>query len=424
MSRRTIAIIILFATVSLAAIVAGQVFWVKNAYSYQEKQFNDRVVIAMTSVVKRILTINRDPALTEPVKQLASNYFVANINDTLHPYLLETLLKEEFTKSNLHEEFEYGIYDCFNDSIVYGGRVDFEDLGEKHAAEQIKIQTKLDQDGHYFGVLFPNKTATILKKLDFWMYSSLLILLIIVFFTYTMIVILKQKRLSEVKTDFINNMTHELKTPISTIQLSASVLMQGDIANQPERLHQYASIISHENHRLKSQVDKVLQIATLTPGKVHIKKEILDLDEIIQRAVETFEISVQEAEGTLRYENIAKTTTLSGDPVHITNVVYNLLDNALKYRDKPPEIFIQLRNEGDQLKLMVRDNGIGISEKYIKSIFEKFYRVPTGNLHDVKGFGLGLYYVHTIVRAHKGKIDVESVKDQGSTFTITFETAS
>ena len=243
MSRRTIIIVILLALISLGVIIAGQVFWVRKAYGIQERQFNEHVMFALTAVVDEILVMNNDSSVTEPVLQKESNFFVANINDTPSPYLLETLLKEQFERYNLKEDFEYGIYDCFTDSIVFGSRVNFDTLDNEVRAEATQIKAKFEPDGHYFGVLFPNKTATILKQLDFWMYSSFVIFLIIIFFSYTIFVILKHKRLSEVKSDFINNMTHELKTPISTISLSAEALSNPNIIDQPERFKQYISII-------------------------------------------------------------------------------------------------------------------------------------------------------------------------------------
>jgi two-component system, OmpR family, phosphate regulon sensor histidine kinase PhoR len=423
MSRRTIIIVILLALISLGVIIAGQVFWVRKAYGIQERQFNEHVMFALTAVVDEILVMNNDSSVTEPVLQKESNFFVANINDTPSPYLLETLLKEQFERYNLKEDFEYGIYDCFTDSIVFGSRVNFDTLDNEVRAEATQIKAKFEPDGHYFGVLFPNKTATILKQLDFWMYSSFVIFLIIIFFSYTIFVILKHKRLSEVKSDFINNMTHELKTPISTISLSAEALSNPNIVYQPERFKQYISIIKNENQRLRSQVDKVLQIATLTPKKVSVKMEEIDLHEIILKATETFSVNVAEDGGELSTKLNATRSIINGDLVHITNVIYNLLDNARKYTEVEPIISIESYNDKDRIVVKVKDNGVGINQSHLGMIFDKFYRVPTGNLHNVKGFGLGLFYVNTIMKAHKAKISVESKVGKGSTFTLEFKLA-
>ncbi len=386
----------------------------------EEAQFNRRVFVALSEVVQSIRVMNNDSASTEPVKQVTNNYFIANINDSPQPFLLENLLKDEFEKSNLDEDFEYGIYDCFTDSIVFGSKISFKDGSRTEKAYQIHTIENFEPDGHYFGVLFPNKSSFIIKQLDFWMYSSFVILLIIIFFSYTVFVILKQRRLAEIKTDFVNNMTHELKTPISTIGLSAEAISNPDIIQNPTRLQQYVAIIKNENSRLRNQVERVLQIASLTPKKVQLKNELLDVHEIINKAIGTFQVQIDENEGKILTDLKASISIIRGDVVHITNVIYNLLDNAVKYKSDNPEIKINTYNQGDQLVVEIMDNGIGISKQHHKMIFEKFYRVPTGNLHSVRGYGLGLYYVKTIMKAHQGAIKVSSTPGKGSTFTLTF----
>lgn len=414
----------MMAVISLAGIVVTQSYWVKRAYNLEEKEFNDRVVIAMSTVVQRIQKLNKDSSIVEPVEQMSTNFFVANINDTLHPYLLETLLREEFITSNLQEDFEYGIYDCFNDSIVFGSKVNFSEKVVQAEPSETSFQKRFDKDGHYFGIYFPKKGGIMVRQMDFWIFSSFMILLIIIFFAYTIHVMLRQKRLSEVKTDFINNMTHELKTPISTIGLSAEVLLKPDIIEQPERLHQYAEIITNENNRLKAQVDKVLQIASLSPDQVNIQAEELDMHEIIQKAYDSYLIQFEERHGSFVLNLAEGGPKVMGDRVHITNIVYNLLDNACKYTEQEPQIELTSAFSDGWFSLSVKDHGIGIERKHQKMIFEKFFRVPTGNVHNVKGFGLGLFYVMTIVKAHLGKLELESQPGKGSVFTVKLKLAS
>lgn len=392
----------------------------KKAYNLQEKQFNDRVTIAMSAVVDRILTINKDSALVEPVKQESSSFFVANINDTLHPYLLETLLKEEFSHSNLTEDFEYGIYDCFNDSIVFGGKVKFDSDDVIGKAEEVSLQKRFDRDGHYFGVYFPSKQTFILDQMDFWVFSSILILLIIFFFAYALIVIIRQKRISEVKTDFINNMTHELKTPISTISLGTEVLLKKETEGNTDKIRQYAKLIQNENNRLKSQVDRVLQVATLSPGQLKLKEEVLDFHQLIAKAVDTYAVVISDKGGGISKSLEAKSFKINGDHVHITNIIYNLLDNACKYTEDAPQVEISTKSDSKYIYLCIQDHGIGIAPDHLKHIFEKFYRVPTGNIHNVKGFGLGLFYVKTVIDAHSGKIEVNSKLGKGTAFNMRF----
>jgi len=400
--------------------VLTQIYWVSRAFSLQEKEFNDRVVIAMTSVVERIQVMNNDSALVKPVQQISSNYFVANINDTLHPYLLETLLREEFKSSNLIADFEYGIYDCFNDSIVFGSKLRFDNSPGNPVRENVSIQKKFDRDGHYFGIYYPNKNTLLLGQMDFWIFSSILILLVVVFFSYTIMVILRQRRLSEVKTDFINNMTHELKTPISTIALSTDMLLKQSSLSQPDQaqLKRYAGIIKSENDRLKNQVEKVLQIATLSPEKMNLKMQSIDINQLVESAVASVSLRLEETNGNIKLNLTSSSTVVNGDEIHLSNVIFNLLDNAIKYCQGNPEIEINTRTKGKKLELTIKDNGIGIPSEHIKAIFDKFFRVPMGNTHDVKGFGLGLFYVKTVVVAHHGSVEVKSAQGKGSTFTI------
>ncbi len=437
MSRRRIGILLLLAVLSVAGIVATQVYWLDKAFEVRRsqmdlrkeqaraeaKQFNDRVVIALTNVADEILTINNDPAkLFEAVKQVRPNYFTVAINDTVHPFLLESLLTREFQKRNILENFEYGVYDCFTDSIVYGDYVALGDTEFAGRPEGKAPQIKWDKDGHYFGVFFPHRENAALElensRISAWAFSALISLIVFVFFAYSVYIILKQKRLSEMKTDFINNMTHELKTPISTISLSGEVLMGDKIAQQPERLKQYAELIYKENNRLRLQVEKVLQLAALDRGKVKLNKSLIDLHAVVEDAAEALRM-VFGSEGpkvTLRLD--ALDHEILADPVHIDNIIHNLLDNAVKYGGEKPEIEILTRNDGDAVVLIVKDNGIGIPKKSLPYVFDKFYRVPTGNVHDVKGFGLGLYYVRQTVRAHGGKISVQSSEGEGTAFTV------
>lgn len=421
MSRKVLYLVIVFAFISLTGVVLTQIYWVSRAFSLQEKEFNDRVVIAMTAVVERIQAMNHDSALVKPVQQVSSNYFVANINDTLHPYLLESLLREEFKSSNLIADFEYGIYDCFNDSIVFGSKLRFENSPGNPVRENVSIQKKFDREGHYFGIYYPNKNSLLLGQMDFWVFSSILILLVVVFFSYTIMVILRQRRLSEVKTDFINNMTHELKTPISTIALSTDMLLKQSNLPQPdhEQLKRYAGIIKSENDRLKNQVEKVLQIATLSPEKMNLKMQSIDINQLVESAVASIELRLEETDGIIKMNLTGTTTVVNGDLVHLSNVIFNLLDNAIKYCRATPEIEISTRTKGKKLEINIKDNGIGIPSEHMKAIFDKFFRVPMGNTHDVKGFGLGLFYVKTVVEAHHGSVEVKSTPGKGSIFTIT-----
>lgn len=436
MSNKTIRTVVVLALVLLVGIVITQIYWVKTAYQIQEKQaeiqakhqsqlnkeFNDRVTIALTNVAEQILTINQDASeLFEAVQQVRSNYFVVAINDTLHPYLLQSLLTHEFDRRNIHEDFEYGIYDCFTDSVVYGNYVAFSDA-QSNESRVTPPQVTWDESGHYFGVYFPHRESYSIDpaeaRLDTWIFATIIILFIMGFFAYAISIILRQKRLSEIKTDFINNMTHELKTPISTISLSSDVLMEPGIEKDAERMRQYARIIKSENTRLKNQVEKVLQLATLEKKQVKMKYEVIDMHQVLKDALHSFQVTIEKLGGSVAMDLQATNAVVTGDYVHLTNIVYNLLDNAVKYCERVPYVEIKSRNTDKGLEFSVKDNGIGIGATELKDIYGKFYRVPTGNVHNVKGYGLGLYYVKHMLKRHGGSISAESKPGAGTTFTV------
>jgi two-component system phosphate regulon sensor histidine kinase PhoR len=248
--------------------------------------------------------------------------------------------------------------------------------------------------------------------------SGLLILVIIFSFYYTISTIFRQKKLSDVKNDFINNMTHEFKTPISTISLACEVLNDRSIAKTPERVDNYVKMIKDENSRLGLLVENILQTAILDKGEFRLKITPVDIHNVIEQAISNIQLAVSKKEGEILTHLDATQFTLQVDRVHMTNVIYNLIDNALKYSNEKPVITVSTKDTAAGIAISVQDNGIGISKENQKKIFEKLYRVPTGNVHNVKGFGLGLSYVKAIVEKHGGTVSVASELNKGSTFTI------
>lgn len=444
MNRKTINTVIVLGILSLLSVLSIQLFWIHKTNEAQRltvqiqeredslnlKQFSERAHIALRDVLEQINTKDDISAnLYGAVKQIRPNYFSVDIEEELHPFYLEQLLKREFDNQSLNQDFVYGIYDCYSDSIVFGNLIKYNknssySVTNNDSVGKTSNQLKWKNDGHYFTVLFPNVSSTSIavSKTDFypWFYLVVLLLLLFLFFVFTLNVILKQKRLSEVKTDFINNMTHELKTPISTIGLSSELLLRGDFKEDPDRLHRYAEIIYKENKRLENQVERVLNVAKLDREKLTLKKESCSIHDLILEAKESFDINQTDKGGEIELLLDAQRETLMMDEVHITNVIYNLLDNAVKYCNTVPHIDIRTWDDGQFFYLTITDNGIGMKREDLKMIFDKFYRVPTGNLHDVKGFGLGLYYVKLIVEEHGGTIQVRSQLGKGTTFSLKF----
>ncbi len=266
---------------------------------------------------------------------------------------------------------------------------------------------------------FPNRQRILFQ--DVWptILGSILFTAIILFcFVYTIFVILRQKKLSEMRTDFINNMTHEFKTPIATINLAADSITSPKIIEQPEKVTRFAGIIKQENARMLSQVEKVLQMALLDKKEFTMKLAPVNVHELIVQAIEHSNLQVEKKGGTISANLQAMHPTIMADQTHISNIIHNLLDNANKYTPESPQIEIATENTSGGLRISIKDNGIGMTKEQLKHIFDKFYRAHTGNLHDVKGFGLGLSYVKAMVGAHRGSIEVRSEPGVGSTFIL------
>jgi two-component system phosphate regulon sensor histidine kinase PhoR len=442
MNRKNINAVVILGIISLVSILVVQMVWMRKTIAIQQtniaiqekedslnlKQFSEQAHIALRNLLEEISTQAADSSdLYGAVKQVRTNYFTVDINEELHPYYLETLLKKEFYNQNIHQDFQYGIYDCFTDSIVFGNLIKFtKDSLYAPVSDTLTgiTSAKLSwkKDGHYFTVYFPNVISKSISDttplISPWIYVSIIVLLVLVFFGYTLTVILRQKRLSEIKTDFINNMTHELKTPIATIALSSEMLLRNDFSNDEEKLKRYAGIIHKENKRLETQVERVLNVAKLDKEHLVLTKELMDIHELLEEAQENINFNQSEQGVKVELNLQAESGEINADPVHITNVIYNLLDNAVKYCETIPEIKVSTRTDKKGIVIEFTDNGIGMKREELKMIFDKFYRIPTGNLHNVKGFGLGLYYVRLIIQEHGGTIDVKSQVGKGTTFTI------
>jgi two-component system phosphate regulon sensor histidine kinase PhoR len=439
MKVKAVVVIGLFALFSILVI---QLFWIQQAVetqsvsisiqrkedSLKRKEFDDNVHLSLFNTLTKIQkSQGLVPELYGAIRKLnSSNYIVAiNINEELPMLYLENLLKREFYLQNIQKDFYYGIYDCFTDSITLSNRITYKQdsifVEEKQSTSEVTPEKlNLKKDGHYFMVYFPQPFVSPLdahKGSSPWIYLILMILVVSVFFAFAVSIILRQNRLAEVKTDFINNMTHELKTPISTISLSAEMLLR-TTAEDLEKTHKYAGIIYKENKRLEHQVERVLNVAKLDKEQVVLNKQEFDVNELLSEVKENFELHHLDKGGSIEIRLNAAIHSIQADSVHLTNVIYNLLDNAVKYCEGTPEIQIVTRNERNGIWVEITDNGIGIKKENISLIFDKFYRVPTGNLHNVKGFGLGLYYVKLIVEAHGGKVVVKSTLGRGTTFSL------
>ncbi len=330
---------------------------------------------------------------------------------------LEKILRNNFVDHGINMDFEYTVIRD-NKSDIYSSE-NFNKNTDFYYYRTGLLNDEILKENNYLYLYFPGQKALVRGSLGFLGVSTLaLTLLMIILFTITLYVIFKQKKLSDVKNDFINNMTHELKTPISTISLASQMLNDESIPDEKKNKGHISRIIQTESKRLGYQVERVLQMAVLDQGHLVLKKERVNMHEIIATVIQNFRLQIESQNGKLYLNDEAEHNFVNGDKVHLMNVITNLLDNAVKYSNGTPDIQVRMYNTEHSFCCSVKDKGIGISKENQKKIFERFFRVSTGNVHDVKGFGLGLSYVKLIVEQHGGSIDLASELNKGTKFDI------
>jgi two-component system, OmpR family, phosphate regulon sensor histidine kinase PhoR len=338
------------------------------------------------------------------------------------PNILAEALDTALKQNNILLDYKYTVLtqiDGKNRNIL--GSQDFNPAKGTIVYKKLLLATDDPVKPEYLCVYFPEQRKSFFKSTSFLVIPSLLLtLIIIVIFIVTLQIILRQKKISQIKNDFINNMTHELKTPISTISLASQMLRDSSVTLSQTTVDHISGVIFDESKRLSTQVEKVLQMAVFNEGRLKLKFTQIDLNKLAETVASNFEIRVTNESGELKTDLLAENPFIRGDEVHITNVIFNLLDNAVKYSKSKPEIELSTENKNGWVIVQVKDNGIGIPKEHQMQIFERFYRVPTGNIHNVKGFGLGLSYVKRIVDVHNGKIKVDSTLGKGTRFRLYF----
>jgi len=341
------------------------------------------------------------------------------IEKRINPYLLDSLIFQELINKGIKTEYEFGIFNPNRGQLIVQktGKYSKDLLNRNYA--YILFPSDMYTNPEYLILYFPKEKNFLMMQLWLMLIVSMSLIIIIIFsFSYSVFTVFKQKKLSEIKNDFVNNMTHEIKTPISTISLACETLGDKNIAISEEMFSIYVNVIKQENKRLETLAEHILQTATLERGQLVLRKEEINLHHIIDQAVNNVGFHVMQKSGNIEQFLNAEKSVIFADKVHITNLIYNLLDNANKYSPEKPKIIISTENSQKGVFIKISDNGIGISKANQKKIFDKFNRITTGNVHDIKGFGLGLSYVKAIVAKHQGTIQIESELKKGSVFTV------
>lgn len=450
MSKKAIWIVIGLMGLALMGTTIVQLYWINWSVQLKEEQFNEAIIGVLHRIAARLE--KNDPSL-----RLSTTYLVEEWNEKqkqmelidremriqkyplekrIDPLFLRNILTQEFEELKLDLEYSFGVYDNFQKRMIILNGFFQADVGDNTRASdpgiklehllsnsefQVSLFTGITGSPGTLKVFFPSKTTWLWKSVwPLLALSILLISLIVGCFSYVIYVVFRQKKLSDIKNDFVNNMTHEFKTPIATISLASDSITSPSVINAPEKISRFADIIKQENRRMLSQVEKVLQMALIDKEDFKLNLRPINIHNIIEQAVANINIQVQSKNGQLHMELNALNANVLADSVHMTNIIYNLLDNANKYSPENPEIIISTRNSGHFIEISIKDNGIGIGPEEQKMVFEKFYRVPTGNIHNVKGFGLGLSYVKAMTIAQNGKVELKSALNKGSEFKLFF----
>lgn len=422
--KKRFPIIIALIVLSLLGLIFLQVQWINGAVKLKREQYESDIHLSIQNIKDSILKRKNRETLGFTLNfqsQGFGNYLPTFT--VMSNYQLKSIIRNEFRKKNIKQPFEFCITDEAMQPTMFSSGYKLEYRGSENNyitgltdgsfmnAETLNIYI-LEPENY-----FQTHLATLL------LFAALFTSVIIAAFVLMIKTMLSQKKLSEIKSDFINNMTHEFKTPIATIQLASDALNNEKVINNKEQIKYYSSIIHEENKRMNMQVEKILQAAELEKDEIKMQWKRINVHEKIQRIAENTHLQMEDIQAKFEVLLYAKHEFIQADEVHFTNIIINLLENAIKYSKEKPEISIETRTKNNMIQILVKDNGIGMDKDTQNHIYEKFYRAHTGNLHNVKGFGLGLTYVKNIVDAHKGKIEVQSELGKGSTFILSFHHA-
>lgn len=342
----------------------------------------------------------------------------------IKPQLVDSLIKATLKNKGISGTYAYQISLDNPDSVIFRKASNSTPFSAENSYKAALFPKDMLRQAGWLMITFPDKNKTILSNMTFIMGLSGALLLVLLFSSgYTLQMILRQKKVAEMKTDFINNMTHEFKTPVATIMIASEALKDQDIQKDSSRINRLAGIIYDENVRLGNHIERVLNLAKIDKEDLKLEHKEIAVNDLLAAVADSMSLQLQKNEANIKLDLKASQDLVLGDELHLSNVIFNLLDNALKYCQVNPYIELSTANSGKNLLIKVKDNGIGMNRDQLSKIFDQFYRIPTGNLHDVKGFGLGLSYVNTIVKSLKGQIKVKSEKDKGSEFEISIPLA-
>lgn len=405
---------ILIGLIAIIGILVAQLLWTKEAFTIEEKKFSQKTHVALLEVARKLYKgSNQELPGKNPVRKISNDYYIVNIDNDFEPEILEFYLISEFKKMNITIDFIYAMYNCQSDEMVYGNYIS---LSEKKQTKHSVHFPKHKNLVYYFAVRFPNEKTYLFSSLRFWFVLSIALIIILLVYVYSIFTLLQQKKYSDLQRDFINNMTHEFKTPLSSILIASNYLIRQNPIMQDKKLEKYTHIIIDQSNKLNQHIEKILSVAKSDNAPLVLNINNLEVLPILESVIEN--IKLKHPETQIEIQTNLPQIIIEADEFHFTNLVYNLLDNAIKYSENKPEINITIAKAEKYLQLNFIDNGIGISSKNIPFVFDKFYRIPSQKSNEVTGFGLGLYYAKKICDLHQWKISVQCNPEKGCTFSI------
>lgn len=397
-------IVIAFGLIAIIGVIIMQLFLLNQAYRFEKTEVENKIHFALQDVVEKIYADNNTPLPnTNQIQKVSDNYYIVNVNDVFENKILEHYLKTEFNKVKLDLDFEYAIYDCGSDNMVYGNYISASGETDTKCEDCFVKNQDLT---YYFAIRFPTLKQSYFTNLNqYWIYTGVLFLVLIIY-VYSVILLLKQKRFSALQNDFINNMTHEFKTPLSSILIASNFAnSQQEIKSNP-KLSKYMQIIIDQSNKLNQHIEQILSIARTNSHQIHLQKIDVDLYKNLDLIQENIALKHRK-EVNFKIDNSCK-VFINADAFHLYNLLYNLIDNAAKYGNEKPEVAISVTKNQSNYTLTFKDNGLGIPEKDLPFIFDKFYRVKRKDSEEVEGFGIGLAYVKKICELHGWKIKVKN----------------
>jgi two-component system phosphate regulon sensor histidine kinase PhoR len=405
MNNKHLGRIILFGTFVLACLLILQVYWFRKAFDVAEKQFDHSVQVALKRVAD---SVARHPE----VRKLSSNFYLVVTGSQLDSELLDDQLQKEFLSRSLNLDYELGVYNAHDDTLVYGNYIS----ATQPATAQEDAAGEASTDEKNFAVYFPKKNSFVAAQLDIWIFSTLALLLMMGFFAYAIFSLLRERRFAALKNDFINNMTHEFKTPVTNVRIAGEILKKK--IPEPDNLQVYVDILLKENEILRRKIDQVLLGASVEYTRKP-SLEIVQVHQLIRECVEAFQLKVQERNGSLVVElHAERNTAILADRELLSQAINNLIDNAEKYSRRQPNITVRTSDCPEGIAIHIVDEGIGIDRSMRTKVFDKFFRVRSGDVHDVRGFGLGLSFVKSVIKSHRGKVHLFSELHKGTAVHI------